>query len=295
MKDNKLDDAAKSTQLLGLSNQFYSMIPHDFGHNRIKVIDNEQELKAKISLMEALIDIEVATSLLKDSSGGKAGGESINLLDQHYDKLKCDIRPVDPSTDEYKMIEKYVINTHQRETPKIIDVFRIDREGEEERYQKGGKSLGNRMLLWHGSRLTNFVGILSQGLRIAPPEAPVSGYRFGKGVYFADMMSLSSRYCRTNTRGENFCMLLADVALGKPAELARDKYMEKPQPGSDSTWALGTIEPDPKDVGECLDGCKVPYGKIVNNSRKNVSCLEHQYITYNVNQCCLKYLLRVVL
>ena len=32
------------------------------------------------------------------------------------------------------------------------------------------------MLLWHGSRLTNWVGILSQGLRIAPPEAPVTGY-----------------------------------------------------------------------------------------------------------------------
>ena len=38
-----------------------------------------------------------------------------------------------------------------------------------------------RQLLWHGSRLTNFVGILSQGLRIAPPEAPVTGYMFGKG------------------------------------------------------------------------------------------------------------------
>lgn len=43
------------------------------------------------------------------------------------------------------------------------------------------------MLLWHGSRTTNFAGILSQGLRIAPPEAPVNGYMFGKGVYFADV------------------------------------------------------------------------------------------------------------
>ena len=33
-----------------------------------------------------------------------------------------------------------------------------------------------RMLLWHGSQLTNWVGIISQGLRIAPPEAPVTGY-----------------------------------------------------------------------------------------------------------------------
>jgi poly [ADP-ribose] polymerase len=37
----------------------------------------------------------------------------------------------------------------------------------------------DRRLLWHGSRSTNFGGILSQGLRIAPPEAPVSGYMFG--------------------------------------------------------------------------------------------------------------------
>ena len=29
-----------------------------------------------------------------------------------------------------------------------------------------------------------------QGLRIAPPEAPVTGYMFDKGVYFADMVRL---------------------------------------------------------------------------------------------------------
>jgi len=28
----------------------------------------------------------------------------------------------------------------------------------------------------HGSRATNYGGILGQGLRIAPPEAPVNGY-----------------------------------------------------------------------------------------------------------------------
>jgi hypothetical protein len=28
--------------------------------------------------------------------------------------------------------------------------------------------LGNKILLWHGSRLTNYVGILSKGLKIAP-------------------------------------------------------------------------------------------------------------------------------
>lgn len=43
-------------------------------------------------------------------------------------------------------------------------------------------------------------------------------------------MSLSSIYCRSGASND-FCMLLGDVALGKEAELERDTYMEKPQPG----------------------------------------------------------------
>lgn len=56
--------------------------------------------------------------------------------------------------------------------PYSNQIFKIEREGESQRY-KPFKELHNRRLLWHGSRTTNFAGILSQGLRIAPPEAPV--------------------------------------------------------------------------------------------------------------------------
>ena len=44
--------------------------------------------------------------------------------------------------------------------------------------------LCGRMLLWHGSRLTNMVGILSSGLRVAPPEAPVTGYMVCRSILF---------------------------------------------------------------------------------------------------------------
>jgi len=102
--------------------------------------------------------------------------------------------------------------------------------------------LPNRKLLWHGSRVTNVAGILSQGLRIAPAEAPVTGellpasaysfrrphtisknrllpsilgYMFGKGIYFADMVSKSANYCMTSKANPTGFLLLADVALGK--------------------------------------------------------------------------------
>ena len=74
------------------------------------------------------------------------------------------------------MLEEYVVNTHapthSSYSLELMDVFKIERHGEGKRY-KPFRKLPNRKLLWHGSRTTNFAGILSQGLRIAPPEAPV--------------------------------------------------------------------------------------------------------------------------
>lgn len=123
----------------------------------------------------------------------------------------------------------------------------MDRANETTNYKKYEK-LKNKQLLWHGSRLTNFVGILSQvrakfyflyafvdddwqGLRIAPPEAPATGYMFGKGLYFADLVSKSANYCHANKDSPVALMLLAEVALGEMYELKKAKYMDKPPKG----------------------------------------------------------------
>lgn len=106
--------------------------------------------------------------------------------------------------------------THNNYSLEILDAFEVKRQGEDERYKS---SIHNKMLLWHGSRLTNFVGILSQGLRIAPPEAPVTGYMFGKGVYFADMVSKSANYCFTSSTNNTGILLLCEVACGNHNEL----------------------------------------------------------------------------
>ncbi len=80
-----------------------------------------------------------------------------------------------PSDDTYKRIVQYVNNTHGTTHTsydlEVLEIFTADRHGEGDIF-KSQKALGNRKLLWHGSRITNFAGILAQGLRIAPPEAP---------------------------------------------------------------------------------------------------------------------------
>ena len=78
---------------------------------------------------------------------------------------------------------------------KILEIFTIKRDGEQKRFNPD--KLKNRKLLFHGSPFSNFVGILGNGMRIAPPEAPSSGYLFGKGAYTADVAGKSAHYCRT--------------------------------------------------------------------------------------------------
>lgn len=85
-------------------------------------------------------------------------------------------------------------------------------------------NLGNKMLLWHGSRLTNYVGIFSKGLRIAPLEAPSNGYMFGKGIYFADMVSKSANYCLASKINNSGLVLLCEVALGNINEKSQADF-----------------------------------------------------------------------
>lgn len=61
------------------------------------------------------------------------------------------------------------------------------------------------------------------GLRIAPPEAPVTGYMFGKGVYFADMFSKSANYCYASKAATTGVLLLCEVVLHLIIEVAIKK------------------------------------------------------------------------
>ena len=100
-------------------------------------------------------------------------------IDTHYHELHCLLRPVEKEDELFQMVERYVRDTHGKTHTQyrleVKGLFAVEREGEKERFM----DVGNRQLLWHGSRLTNWVGILKQGLRIAPPEAPVTGYMVG--------------------------------------------------------------------------------------------------------------------
>ncbi|KAM4551458.1 poly [ADP-ribose] polymerase 2 [Odontesthes bonariensis] len=279
-------------ELLEACNQFYTRIPHNFGLKTPPIIRTEEELKEKIALLEALSDIQIAVKMVQSS---KEGDE--HPLDRQYHSLQCGVQPLDSSSPEYAVIEKYLQSTHAPThsdfTMSVLDIFSLDRDGE-----SGGflSDLHNRTLLWHGSRLSNWVGILSKGLRVAPPEAPVTGYMFGKGIYFADMSSKSANYCFANQNNHVGLLLLCEVALGDCNELLDADYEASNLPaGKHSTKGLGQTGPDPKN-SVTLDGATVPMGPGVRTGvgkTGSYSLLYNEFIVYNPAQIRMRYLLRI--
>lgn len=206
------------------SNRYYSTIPHIFGRNRAPMIDNDDILRREVAMLDTLTDMEVASAIMKTTDDRKTkDSASISLIDKRFNELgMAEMTPLDHKSQEYRELQDYLIGssgkTHNVRY-RLKEIFRIERDGESDRFEKskfakvGDK---NRRLLWHGSRTTNYGGILSQGLRIAPPEAPVNGYAFGKGVYMADMSSKSANYCLSGMSGGTGLLLLCEAELGNP-------------------------------------------------------------------------------
>jgi len=205
------------------SNQYYSTIPHIFGRNRAPLINTDDILRKEVSMLDTLTDMEVANTIMRSTDDKENDAASVSILDQRFASLGMqEMTPLDHTSSEYKTLQDYLVkssgHTHGLRY-RLQDIFRIERNGEHDRFAKSPYAATkdkNRRLLWHGSRTTNYGGILSQGLRIAPPEAPVSGYAFGKGVYMADISSKSANYCRASMSGDTGLLLLCEAELGNP-------------------------------------------------------------------------------
>lgn len=209
---NQIERKEEPVRLVDSSNQFYTLIPHDFGVRQPAVINTIEQVTKLNQHLEDLLEIIETYDLMQQNTD--LTGNRIDVL---YDQLNTEITPMNRSDQDFKLLETHG-PTHNNFDLEIDEIFRISRQGENERF-KPYDNLHNRYLLWHGSRLTNFAGILLQGLRIAPREVPLTGSMFGNGIYFADVVSKSANYCFTSPSKQTGLMLVCEVALGNMLEL----------------------------------------------------------------------------
>ncbi|VDL70778.1 unnamed protein product [Nippostrongylus brasiliensis] len=260
-------------------NRYYTCIPHDFGFRAPPLIKTQEDFKKELLLLETLKDIEVSYKVLRSARESK---DNRAHVDRFYDKMHCQLHPLERDNDEFKvsMVSMYLSLGHgltHMFSMEIVNVYSVYKEDEYRRF-KG--SIGNSMLLWHGSRVSNFYNILSHGLRIAPPEVPLTGYMFGKGVYFADVATKSGNYCHPSN-GKCALLMLSEVALGESQVLYDANYTaDKLEQGKNSTIGMGR-----------KDGVRVPLGPLEDcgGDGGRYSLLYNEYIVYDVTQIRSRY------
>ncbi|KAF5251101.1 hypothetical protein FANTH_3774 [Fusarium anthophilum] len=298
--DMRFDEAIEQ-----LSNTYYSLIPHAFGRKQPPIIHDKNLLKNEKELLQSLPDMKVAAELMKSDC---KTSNIIHPLNRQFQGLGLEeMTRLDRHSNEFGYLKKYLNSSGgavHKMTYTTKDIFRIERQGKCKRFENSefSKVPSNRRLLWHGSRCANFAGILRMGLRIAPPEAPVSGYKFGKGIYLTDCSSKSADYCYSTETGGDALLILCEAELGDMQTLVKSDYKagtKAKKTGMHSTWGQGKVGPrewvDAGIVHPSLKGVEMPNpnAKVSETGTIDTELRYNEYICYDIAQVRLRYLLYV--
>ncbi|XP_057333570.1 poly [ADP-ribose] polymerase 1-like [Microplitis mediator] len=288
------NDPIRISIIIECSTSFYACIPHQININELPMLDNPEIIASKFDMLDELFEINLADKIMNYKTV-----ELRSILDIYYDRLNTDISELNMNSNEFKVIKKYIENTHSYVHDKykinIEKVFAINRKEEAQRYANRSRGIGNKMLLWHGTKLTNIASILLKGLRIPRKNSTATTHMFGRGIYFADVVSKSANYCRAQGKNSKGLLLLCEVALGNVEEkFQADNDFVLPK-RKHSVIARGRNVPDPEDCGEISPGVKVPFGKIKKQQCNDIKpkLIHNEYVVYDTAQIKIKYLVQI--
>jgi poly [ADP-ribose] polymerase len=301
--------SAAVSKLQALSSEFYTKIPHKMPSSAAAVksmtIDDDHKVKEKRDLLQLMRDMLGVTTAA--AAGGApaaaaaatdAASKAAAAVQSQYAALGCDIEALDTDGDEFNAVLEYLRRhrtkaDHKNFTASATDVvesaigkagkapksdwfaknvyrvYKLRREVEHADYS--GPKVGNEHHLFHASRISNWVGILSRGL-LLPAAVTKLGIRrtdfgwLGAGIYFGAEWDTSEQYCTPGAHGTG-CMLVARVALGKIQDnTQQDGSITAPKAGFNS------IHGDP--------------------TKKDTQFDDHEYCVYEQNQHLMSYLVQ---
>lgn len=238
----------KAARLEELSGEFYTAIPHRIGRTRAAiqsaVLDSLaafEEKQETLQLMRDMLSVNGEGNVLFDAQ-----------VDGQYTALGCGIAELDRKSAAYGELEDYVLSSQiKSRNIKIKNIYSLKREPEFKAFKT---KVGNERLLFHGSRIQNWVGLLSRGILM--PKIVVSmgvnrtdaGW-LGSGIYFGDAACTSAFYTTSGKGGTRF-MAVARVALGKMKTYTKITYgLTAPPAGYDSCHGVRSQ----KDVSSEFD------------------------------------------
>jgi len=307
--------------LMDLSSQYYTLIPHAWGRGSSPpLIDTPERISKYIEILDELSNLQVAATVVQPGNDTRnllaanllnADGSRIHPLDTIYKEINAKIRGVKKNSAVWNTIQQYITNTHgsthNNYAVDLLEIYKVGRQGESDNYQKclakitsnnGNEVVVNRQLLWHGTRLTNYISILKNGLLLRPDVIPgtyITGKMFGYGIYAANSFSKSFNYTGADKKNPVACLLLGEFALGNCLKkVSADSGLTGDivnKQGCHSTWGQGQYTPSSYSMMK--DGVLVPTGKLEKSNISGANLLYDEFIVYDQNQFNIKYVVLV--
>lgn len=217
---------------------YYRLVPADFGM-RLPPVGELLHTTDKIAGQIAILDSLEAT--LNIDAPSQANTEKL---------FKTKLTKIPHDTDEGKrkfreirsLYEKTRNSSHTTSGLKLARIYEVEIETMKTNFDGAAQKLGNvRADLWHGTKSSNLLSILKNGLIIPRGNAShCTGRMFGDGIYTSLQSTKALNYAtdywnKSGTRGQRTFMFLCEVALGKTYN---PKYSGEslPKIGTDSTW-----------------------------------------------------------
>jgi len=241
VKNNNWSDYNFETNL----NEYLSLIPRDFGrqkHSPRDILPDSTAIQKELDILDGL----------DASFAGLQTAKPKKTKKQAKKKDVPQIFDVDMEIVTDKKILSYIKHLYQStrksmhtsNSLSVQTVYAISIKTMRDAYEKYGAKMVDIRQLWHGTKASNLLSIMRQGLIIPPSSsAHCTGRMYGNGIYFSSISTKALNYA-TNFWGgggstDRTFMFLADVAMGKYHLAGSGWGSHYPVRGTDSTWAKG--------------------------------------------------------
>jgi len=256
---HKVSDNEYDLELEHLTNNYMMLIPMNVGMRRVDVS----------SLWDTLASVQYQKNIVDSLYASLTQVTSIEVdEDEVIFDVKLNVVNDPTIIDEIKRLYNNNKNKkHSSSRLKVKKVYSVRIGSAQKEFINYGMKVGNVKKLWHGTKASNVLSILKQGLVV--PRASSShctGRMYGDGLYFSDQSTKALNYSTgywDGVRDDNCFMFLCSVALGKQYTPTGSRYgVSYPKMGYDSTFA------------------KAGLSGVLNN----------EMIVYKTSQCNLEYL-----
>jgi hypothetical protein len=210
-----------------LINSYNELIPFSHRSKNLNLFNDYLSIDYEISRITTYYYTE---NVLKILLGAIYNLNNIHPLYYIINALGCKLEEL-PKPENYNQLKteadyiyNYVNTTKNDDNIQINAIYKITESINNKNFNLNNYE--NRYIFFHGTKVENIIGILSQGLKIAPVQAINTGKVYGNGIYLSDGFSTSFNYSfHTENSGNNlfynddmnnskFFMIMAEVAVG---------------------------------------------------------------------------------